>query len=633
MIRHYSSIALVDLSYLFTRNYRGAGVKAAPNAGAERTIQDLKNIRDDVDHVVICLDAPPYLRRDKFPEYKAHREAPPPEELEQKRAVVREIKRLGYNVARAKGYEADDVIATLARAYGAWCPEVRMVASDKDIAQCITKNVVQYVPSHGTRDAERRDHLKCKVKFGVYPAEMPLWQALAGDSDDNVPGVKDVGKVRAAEVISALNYANKPATIAGLADYLGEAKPKGGKWTAIANNWETLKLSLDLVTLDASAPVDPESLLIKLEPEEESPSEPAGVELDDYVGNTTPASSPPDESAYHEEREEDPFFPALTPEQIAEVNAREKAMIDHHNASRPSPVQEQINAAASEAHQRAADAATARVQSSPANDRAEPAPAAPAGRPAVTDAEFDPISPPPGKAKAELPPLPPKPAPQPAPVAEAPKPPPPVAANPAALAKRAEQQIEWGIVNARLQPTDLQSAWTLAKWYATSGLFSGKFKAEEKSIVVAQIFAIIHRGVELGLDVGSAINGFHMIDGKPSMSADLIRTLAKRHPDCEYFYCESSDDTQATWVTRNRRHPPGVVQRFTYTIQEAGQVPSLWKKDRWGGPSMWEKYPKQMLAKTASTMLARQEWESTMVGFYCPEELGNGYTEFGEQAA
>lgn len=141
------------------------------------------------------------------------------------------------------------------------------------------------------------------------------------------------------------------------------------------------------------------------------------------------------------------------------------------------------------------------------------------------------------------------------------------------------------------------------------------------------MFAIIHRGVELGLDIGTALMGFHMIQGKPSMSADLIRSLAKSHPDCEYFYCEESTDTRAVWVTRNRRHPPGVVQRVEYTIEEARMVPDLWKPDRWGGPSMWDKRPKQMLSKTCSSILARQEWESRVIGFFCPEELSNGFVD------
>jgi 5'-3' exonuclease len=621
MIRHYTSIALVDLSYLFTRNYRGAGVNAPPNAGANRTLDDVKHISDDVDHVIICLDTGPYLRRDRFPAYKQHREDPPAEEVAQKRAVIDALRARGYVTARKRGYEADDVIATLAKSYGEWCQEIRIIASDKDIAQCITKNVIQYVPSHGTRDAERRDYLKCKVKFGVYPKDMPLWQAMVGDSSDGVPGVPKIGEKKATYVIDQLRLAAAPSTLQGLAQYLATTKRTGMEWTQLANHWETLRVALDLVTLDTAVPLDVEALLVKPEPELQADDE-MGVE--GFEPNATPSGSPPEDGIELDDLDDLEKRAARARAEAARLEALQPPPVAP--PASPSPAQQQVDAAAAEAHQRKAagqvDPTGRATEKGAANDQTPP----PAARPPVTEAEFDPISRAPGATTA-LPPLPPKPEPQPA-VAAAPAPPPAPAKppepkpqpNPAAIVKAQERQAEWGLVSHRLQPTDLQSAWTLAKWLCGSGLYKNLETPQ-------QVFAIIHRGVELGLDIGTALMGFHMIQGKPSMSADLIRSLAKSHPDCEYFFCESSDEEQATWVTRNRRHPPGVVQRLTYTIEEARQDPSLWKKDRFGGPSMWEKRPKQMLSKTCSSVLARQEFESKVIGFYCPEELSNGFVD------
>lgn len=622
MIRHYTSIALVDLSYLFTRNYRGAGVNAPPNAGANRTLDDVKHIADDVDHVIICLDTGPYLRRDKFPAYKAQRETPPAEEIAQKRAVIDALRARGYVIARMRGYEADDVIATLAKSYGWWCQEVRLIASDKDISQCITKNVIQYVPSHGTRDAERRDYLKCKVKFGVYPKDMPLWQAMVGDTSDGVPGVPKIGEKKATHVIEQLTMAGIPTTLQGLAEYIATTKRTGMEWTQLANHWEALRTALDLVTLDTAVPLDVEALLVKPEPKLEEEDE-MGVE--GFEPNSTPSGSPPEDGIELDDLDDLEKLAARARAEGARLEALQPPPVAP--PASPSPAQQQVDAAAAEAHRRKAagqvDPTGRPTDKGAANDQALPAPVA---RPPVTEAEFDPISRAPGATTA-LPPLPPKPEPQPA-VAAAPapaKPPEPPQAlakapevTPAStLAKMRERAAEWGFTSERLQPTDLASAWTLAKFHANSGMY-------KKYDTAAKAFVLIHRAVELGIDVGAALASFHIIDDKLAMSADLIRALAKRHPDCEYFYCESSDETQATWVTRNRRHPPGVIQKFTYTMAEAKQVPSLWKKDRHGGPSMWEKYGKQMLSKTSSSMLARQEWESQALGMYCPEELSNG---------
>lgn len=626
-IRHYTSIALVDLSYLFTRNYRGAGVNAPPNAGANRTLDDIKHISDDVDHVIICLDTGPYLRRDRFPAYKAHRETPPAEELAQKRAVIEALRARGYVIARMRGFEADDVIATLGKAYGEWCQEVRIIASDKDIAQCITKNVIQYVPSHGTRDAERRDYLKCKVKFGVYPKDMPLWQAMVGDTTDGVPGVPKIGEKKATYVIQQLTAAGIPTTLQGLAEYLATTKRTGMEWTQLANHWEALRQALDLVTLDTAVPLDVEALLVKPEPKLEADDE-MGVE--GFEPNSTPSGSPPEDGIELEVDGVCTGTAARGFEPPEEERARARAEGARLEALQPppvapppspSPAQQQVDAAAAEAQQRKAagqvDPTGRPTDKGAANDVKTP----PAARPPVTEAEFDLISRAPG-ATGALPPMPPPPAP--APPAQAP----PAAAKapeqpkpqPTAIVK-AEESRDYGLVAADLQPLDLKSARTLSVWLHKGGLYTKSFETPEA------IFSVILRGKELGLKATTALAAFHVIEGKPSASADLIRGLAKGHPDCEYFYCESSDATQATWVTRNRRHPPGVIQRYTYTIDDARQVPSLWRKDRYGGPSMWEKYTQQMLSKTCSSMLARQEWEMAVLGLYCPEEMSNGHIE------
>jgi hypothetical protein len=155
-----------------------------------------------------------------------------------------------------------------------------------------------------------------------------------------------------------------------------------------------------------------------------------------------------------------------------------------------------------------------------------------------------------------------------------------------------------------LQPVDLESARTIAKWVHNGRLYP-QFPTPES------IFTIILRGKELGLGVTTALAGFHLIEGKPAASADLIRSLAERDPDCEWFMMVESTATSATWETKHRKHPKAM--RYTYTIEEANQAGMR------GGN--WQKRPRDMLAKTAGSKLARIAYPRATMGLYDPDEM------------
>ena len=257
------SVALIDISYIFKKYYHSVNT-GERNAAAKATLLAVERMKDGVDHVIICRDAAPYSHRlALFPEYKANRPKPEPEEVAQKKWLWAELARLGLNVAWAQGYEADDVIATLAFQYSAWCQDVRIVGTDKDAAQCLNEWVTQYIPPVGDKDWEVRDVRAATEKFGVPPELMVLFQGLMGDAGDNIPGVKGIGKVKAAEL--ANKYKSVPVLAAGMA----EAAQRGDKSALIASlaaNWENLVLSVKLATLDTNVPLDAEGLLVKREP-------------------------------------------------------------------------------------------------------------------------------------------------------------------------------------------------------------------------------------------------------------------------------------------------------------------------------------------------------------------------------
>lgn len=274
------AIALVDVGCLFKRTF-----EANPNKGAENTLAEILRIEERVAHLVLCLDHPPYKRRDIFPDYKAQRPEPETTEVYQKRLLYTQLKERGFQMARLQGEEADDVIATLARIYGESWPEVWLVGADKDLAQCVTENVLQLVPKHGERAEYFRGPAEVKEKFEVTPAQMPLWLALVGDKSDNIPGVPGVGPVKAAGLIADFK------TLQGIAENLKNIPGKVGE--GLRNNWEQLVLSLKLTTLDTKLPLDHQALLERRQ--SERPIEHPQGELE-LMGNATPMPEEPSPS-------------------------------------------------------------------------------------------------------------------------------------------------------------------------------------------------------------------------------------------------------------------------------------------------------------------------------------------------
>lgn len=275
----YKSIALVDLSCLFKRTF-----EANPNKGAENTLAEILRLEGRVEHIIICLDAPPYSRKDIYPDYKAHREEPTTTEVYQKRWLYEKLTERGYPMARHKGAEADDVIATLARIYGETTAEVWLVGADKDLAQCVTDNVLQLIPSHGERAEHFRGPKEVREKYGVTPEQMPLWLALVGDKTDNVPGVKGIGQVKASGLIAEFK------TLTGIAENLQKIGGAMGK--ALADGWQQFVLSEKLTTLDARLPLDASALLTRRSPGVPVMSPVGEVAFDGFEGNATPMPEP-----------------------------------------------------------------------------------------------------------------------------------------------------------------------------------------------------------------------------------------------------------------------------------------------------------------------------------------------------
>ena len=189
------------------------------------------------------------FRNDLYPAYKAQRALPPAEleaQLDRCRAVAGA---LGVATFIDDRYEADDLIATLARPLIAAGQRVVVVTSDKDLAQLVGPRVSLYDFGKG----ERMGPAEVAEKFGVPPERIVDLLGLAGDTVDNIPGVKGVGKKTAAAVIAALG--DLPAIYRRLDEVAGlPIRGAAALARKLAEQKETALLSRRLATVADDAP-------------------------------------------------------------------------------------------------------------------------------------------------------------------------------------------------------------------------------------------------------------------------------------------------------------------------------------------------------------------------------------------
>jgi DNA polymerase-1 len=163
-----------------------------------RVISDLKPT-----HIVVAFDRKePTFRHKEFENYQAQR--PPMEkalstQFEKAKDVLYAI---GIPVYEKAGYEADDIIGTLAKESEKKLDETIIVTGDKDILQLVTKTTKVYFPKRGLSDAELMGEEEVIEKLKVKPEQIVDYKALVGDSSDNYPGVRGIGPKTAVDLLS-----------------------------------------------------------------------------------------------------------------------------------------------------------------------------------------------------------------------------------------------------------------------------------------------------------------------------------------------------------------------------------------------------------------------------------------------
>ncbi len=254
MTESRKTLVLVDGSSYLYRAYHAMpdlrAVPGDPTSPATGAIRGMINMMQALqkerpaDYVACVFDASgPTFRDDLYAEYKAHR-SPMPDDLRAQIAPIHEVVRLlGWTVLDVPGVEADDVIGTLAHLAAQQGVEVVVSSGDKDLSQLVNEHITII----DTMNGKVRDVAGVTAEFGVPPHLMIDFQALVGDSVDNVPGVEKVGPKTAAKWL--LEHGSLDAIMANadsIKGVAGENLRKAREWLPTGKQLVTIKTDCDL---------------------------------------------------------------------------------------------------------------------------------------------------------------------------------------------------------------------------------------------------------------------------------------------------------------------------------------------------------------------------------------------------
>jgi len=183
--------------------FTSTGVNASALYGFINTLLDILARREPT-HLAVAFDtSAPTQRHEYFPEYKAQREEMPEDLRAAIPNVVRMLEAFNIPVLKLDGYEADDIIGTLARRAEKDDFETYMVTPDKDFSQLVSDKIFLYRPGRMGADSEILGVPEVLEKWGIKRIDQVIEiQGLQGDSVDNIPGVPGIGPKTAQKLIA-----------------------------------------------------------------------------------------------------------------------------------------------------------------------------------------------------------------------------------------------------------------------------------------------------------------------------------------------------------------------------------------------------------------------------------------------
>jgi DNA polymerase I len=236
------------------------------NAVYSFTMMLLTLLESQKPHLMMCAwDRPePTFRHEAFAEYKGTRSAPPSELVEQGPLARELVQAFNIPMVEAIGYEADDVIGTLARRGKETGYDVLIVSGDTDCLQLVEPDVRVMIPLKGVTDTMVYDEEAVKNRYGLEPRQLTDYRALKGDTSDNIPGVPGVGEKTASQLLQQFD------TIENLIERVDEVKAAKTQ-AALKNGVEQMRQSKVLATIIRDVPLTDVTLP---DPETSAPTEP-----------------------------------------------------------------------------------------------------------------------------------------------------------------------------------------------------------------------------------------------------------------------------------------------------------------------------------------------------------------------
>ena len=251
-----AKLFLIDAYALIYRSYyafikspriNSKGLNTSAIMGFCNTLNEVLT-KEKPTHIGVAFDHGKTFRHDAFPEYKAQREETP-EDIKLSVPLIKQVlEAMHIPILQVDGFEADDIIGTIAMRFGADGIDTFMLTPDKDYGQLIGPNVFMYRPRHGG-GYEILGEKEVGEKYGIpTPAQVIDLLALMGDSADNFPGCPGVGEKTAAKLI------NQFGSIDNMLQHTDEIKGKLRE--KVENAVEDIKMSKFLATIRTDVPME-----------------------------------------------------------------------------------------------------------------------------------------------------------------------------------------------------------------------------------------------------------------------------------------------------------------------------------------------------------------------------------------
>ena len=254
-----NKLLLIDGHSVLSRAYYGVPLLTTSTGIHTNAVFGFLNIvlkcidEDKAEHIAVAFD----LERQKlkrvamYPEYKGTRKPMPAELLEQVPIARELVKAMNIPILELAGYEADDLLGTIAKRGQAEGLEITIVSGDRDLLQLCDEHIRVLMPRTSKGRTELTSYYPAEVKeqYKVTPSEFIDVKALMGDSSDNIPGLPGVGEKTATDIIV------KYGSIECAHEHIDEIKPPRAQ-KAFNEHYELAELSKKLAIIDINAPID-----------------------------------------------------------------------------------------------------------------------------------------------------------------------------------------------------------------------------------------------------------------------------------------------------------------------------------------------------------------------------------------